>query len=259
MPGSRRRRGSVPPRWQSGVCRLPRKHSRAPAASRRPSVGGGSTWTDSPRGWAGSGTSTGWGSRPGVPAPATTHCWPHSGSCALRDCRLRTSSRSTSTPTGPRRSTAATSGRWSATSPARSSASTSRWPCGSSSANDPVHYAAFERAGFDVPEVTRVAERVRVFIGDAQERAFRSAPSARVVAHLQDGREVSATASPPGAPHDPFDWPDVEHKAHRLADPAVSPRTVDRMVAAARSWERTDVPVAGSLPWTDLERSGQAL
>ncbi|UOY03198.1 MmgE/PrpD family protein [Blastococcus sp. PRF04-17] len=121
--------------------------------------------------------------------------------------------------------------------------------------NDPAHYALLEQAGFAVPEVTQVAKRVRVFVGDEQERAFSSAPSARVLALLRDGTTMSATASAPGAPHDPFGWSDVEQKAHRVADATMGTEVVDRMMSTARAWAVNDVPVAETLPWTDGERS----
>lgn len=121
--------------------------------------------------------------------------------------------------------------------------------------NDLTHYEQLEALGFDAPAVTGLAEKVRIHVGDEQEQAFSSSPSARLVVELEDGSSVSAEAVAAGAPADPFGWDGVSAKCHGTLDGRVSHDDIDGLVDLAKGWGRVERPVlellSTAFPTTD--------
>ena len=100
-----------------------------------------------------------------------------------------------------------------------------------------------EQRQFDIPDVNEVADKVTVQVGPAQDAAFGSAPSARIVVELTDGQTVSAEAVAPGSPGNPVGWAAVAAKVHACADDVLGSREVDRIITVLASWSDTDRPV----------------
>ncbi|WP_285251270.1 MmgE/PrpD family protein [Pseudarthrobacter sp. fls2-241-R2A-168] len=113
--------------------------------------------------------------------------------------------------------------------------------------NDPKHYAELEAARFAIPEVTSLAEKVDILVGEEEEAAFSTAPSARLVIKRSDGTEMTSTAIAPGGPSSPFSWDELKQKVHACADQTVGPGAVEETARYIRSWMTMDQPVRGLL------------
>ncbi|MGI5219115.1 MmgE/PrpD family protein [Nocardia sp. CA-290969] len=114
--------------------------------------------------------------------------------------------------------------------------------------NDPSHYDLLERSAFEIPEVTRIATNTNVLVGEEQDRAFAHGLSARVEVTLRNGTQVEASASPPGSPENPYDWPELFEKMYRSAAGYAGKTAVDDMATDVRRWQLPASRVRGTLP-----------
>lgn len=107
--------------------------------------------------------------------------------------------------------------------------------------NGPAEYARVRAAGFDLPAVTRVAERVRLEVDPQAQAAFPHRLLARVTARA-GGRELTALAEARGTPARPLSGTEVRAKFTDLAAPVVGD-AVAAAVADAVDALRADGPV----------------
>ncbi|MGB3438178.1 MAG: MmgE/PrpD family protein [Actinophytocola sp.] len=107
--------------------------------------------------------------------------------------------------------------------------------------NGPAEYARLRAAGFDLPDVTRVAERVRLEVDAQAEAVFPHRLLARVTIRA-GGRELTARAEARGTPALPLSGDEVRAKFTGLAAPVVGDRTAAAVVAAVDAL-RDDGPV----------------
>ncbi|MGF0313281.1 MmgE/PrpD family protein [Rhodococcus sp. IEGM1428] len=109
--------------------------------------------------------------------------------------------------------------------------------------NDPLHYHRFESANFELPAVTKIAERITVVVGAEQESTFTTAPSARVVVTRRDGSTIEATRSASGGPTEPYQWNDVADKLRRSTAGSVDTVTIESILNTVARWRSSDVQV----------------
>ncbi|MFC4855913.1 MmgE/PrpD family protein [Actinophytocola glycyrrhizae] len=107
--------------------------------------------------------------------------------------------------------------------------------------NGPREYARLRAAGFDLPEVTRVAERVRLEVDDEAQAVFPHRLLARVTVRA-GGREVTRRAEARGTPALPLTGDEVRAKFGDLAAPVVGTETASAVAAAVEAL-RDDGPV----------------
>ncbi|TYB57400.1 MmgE/PrpD family protein [Nonomuraea sp. PA05] len=101
--------------------------------------------------------------------------------------------------------------------------------------NGPEHYARLEAAGFDLPEVSALAGRVRLEHDAEAEAAFPARLLARVRVRLRDGREPARLAEAPGSPGAPMPGEEVEAKFLGLAGGVIGDRAARAVRDAVRA------------------------
>lgn len=98
--------------------------------------------------------------------------------------------------------------------------------------NDLAHYQAFAASDHHLPEVSALAERVRLEVDAEADAAFPERIFATVTVRRRDGSTMTATSGSRGTPDDPLAPGEVVDKYRRLAATAVDQREVDRIEAA---------------------------
>lgn len=122
--------------------------------------------------------------------------------------------------------------------------------------NDPDHYARLRQAGFDLPEVTSLAERVRLEVDAEAEAAFPKRLFARVTARLAGGGELSRLAEARGTPNLPLTMTEIQDKFRRLAGPILGQHTTETVLDAVDAL-REDAPVGAiTAPLRTASRQG---
>lgn len=98
--------------------------------------------------------------------------------------------------------------------------------------NDVAHYAEAERAGYRLPAVTAVAERIRLELDPEVDAAFPAAFRTRLRVRRRGGDWLEKVASAPGSPENPLSPDQVRAKFRRTAEPVVG---ADRAAAVVRA------------------------
>jgi 2-methylcitrate dehydratase PrpD len=98
--------------------------------------------------------------------------------------------------------------------------------------NDLQHYRAAQDAGFELPEVIAVAERVRFEVDPVADAAFPDRFFARVRLTRRDGSSVERESFAPGTPDAPLSSSAIRAKYRRLASVAVDEQTAARVELA---------------------------
>jgi 2-methylcitrate dehydratase PrpD len=112
--------------------------------------------------------------------------------------------------------------------------------------NDLDHYRALEVSGHHLPEVSALAERIRLEVDPAADAAFPDRIFTTVTVHRTDGTTMRATAGSKGTAEDPLSKAEVVEKFRRLAATAVSDSEVARIEAAVLALAE-DGPVSAVL------------
>ena len=111
--------------------------------------------------------------------------------------------------------------------------------------NDFSDYSAAERAGYRLPDVTTLAERIRLELDNEADGAFPEHFYARVRVRHRDGRWLERTAYATGSPDAPMDGEAVRSKFRRTAEVVVGGERADAV-------ERAVARLAEGAPGADV-------